>query len=403
MYPDSDQGFANPVSNGTVYVEVRRRYHRGWYKFFDSRSEGSITYRPDDELVRVDLTVPMREGFDNVLATTDGTITANPGPGPEPYEEGGNYPSADGTIEDWIERCEENDDECTPLPTTGGTLAAGTYYADSHVHSGSFEVDPNGNEVDVIINGDLLMDSLTIEGDGRVNVFVRNNLQVGGAVNEGGEARDFVAYVHSDGNVDMNGNFHVTGGIYAPGSHANLNGGDGPSLNLKGGIIANGINVNGKPNEFEYDPSIADVELALTDDADLNPIVYLHVTDTEIESGWIERNSEDLLAYRHPESDDGHGNPICLVGEFDGSVPRIDRADPGVLEPLEIPLPGVISGGRDRNGYSTPVLDRAGSVRSRTPRGSALDGSPHERRPLATDARSAGWFRRSKQEKVRSS
>lgn len=289
VYPDADRSLTNPVADGTVYVEIRSEYHHGWYEFFDSRSDGTITHRPDEELVIVDLTVPIEEEVETVLATTGGTITMNsnpnsPDPGPNFAEEGVSYASTDGTIDGRIDTCKRNTDECTELPVgTEETLTGGTYYSDGHVHSGEFDVDPNGGEVDIVVDGDFLVDSLDTTGDGTVNVFVRNNFQVKEDVNRGGEAKDVVVYVHSDGNVDLNGGFHVTGVVYAPGSTVNLNGGGGSGVNVKGGIIGERISVNGEPNDFEYDPSISEVELDVTGDADLNPIVYLHVTENEIE------------------------------------------------------------------------------------------------------------------------
>jgi hypothetical protein len=49
-----DEPYANPVADGRVFVRVESEYARAWGEYFETRTEGIVTY-PDDDVVRVEL------------------------------------------------------------------------------------------------------------------------------------------------------------------------------------------------------------------------------------------------------------------------------------------------------------------------------------------------------------
>jgi len=48
------ESFTNPVEDGSVYVQVESEYAQAWGKYFQTRTEGVVTY-PADDIVRVEL------------------------------------------------------------------------------------------------------------------------------------------------------------------------------------------------------------------------------------------------------------------------------------------------------------------------------------------------------------
>lgn len=280
LYPDqSDPDRVNPLEDGTVYVEIQSDYCHGWQSFFETRSDGRITQACDDEVadtVVVDLTVPFDEAFDNVLSGS--SIETQGGDNPEPNEEGVTAPSMSGQIDSEIEECEI--DGCEDLPESGTISDNGTYWVDGDHEFGdiTFETD---DTIDVVITGDLTgVDSLTVVGDGRVNVYLKGEFDLrGGPVVSGHNAEQFIVYIHSDADsFGLGGNAEYTGVIYAPNTDGTIDG----STDFTGAIVGDSVTINGQPSgDFEHDPSLADADLGITPDQ--NPITYLHVTSNEIE------------------------------------------------------------------------------------------------------------------------
>lgn len=52
-YPNGDD-YTNPITDGTVVVEIESAYSRAWGAYFDDRTEGNVTY-PDADTVRIEL------------------------------------------------------------------------------------------------------------------------------------------------------------------------------------------------------------------------------------------------------------------------------------------------------------------------------------------------------------
>jgi flagellin-like protein len=278
LYPNETAGFRNPLVSGRVNVTVGSDYYRAWGRFFEDRTQGDVMYDHANGSVTVQLVTPFNENFDNVISATDpGGINPNPGPPPSPSETGVYYPSVDSKIESKITDCETTSN-CTSSTSTITT--DGTYYYPSGISSG-MSIDTSDGDVELVVNGSFSPGSVTVSGGNNVTVFTQQDFTFGGGddINAGGDAEAFRVLVHSDGVVDMNGNYKFVGIVYAPESSVDLNGG-GNSANVEGAIVSETIDINGKPNDFQYDPAVENATLDLGTTAP--KITYLHVSATRV-------------------------------------------------------------------------------------------------------------------------
>lgn len=284
LFPDAATGRANPLDDGSVNVTVTSEYYEAWGRYFAQRTAGEVTYDHPNETVQIELVVPFDEGFDNVVATTQpGGITVNGAdPPPSPYATGVDYPSADSRIEDKISNCESGGCSSWTTTPTGGK----TYYYDGDLKNSDADlaVDTTAGDVELVVNGDADLDDVVVTGGNNVTLYVREDFSNRGDVNAGltsGNAEQFRTIVHSDGDVSNDGNSLYVGLIYAPDSEVDLNGGGGGSDNIVGGVVAETMDINGNPNDFEYDEDIEGIDLGLGTNAPT--ILYLHVSTTEVE------------------------------------------------------------------------------------------------------------------------
>ena len=288
-YPDpTTTKFLNPVNGTEVNITVQSEYYKGWGRYFETRTEGNVTYNHNDKRVMVSLIPPFDEEFENVLATTSGGITCNGCTAPEPNEEGIHYPGIDARIEDKIDECDNNPAACDDIPVSGYITTPGTYWEDGSYTNGVTIDSPNGN-VTLVVNGDFNPKSVTItdvDNPYSVTVYVRENFDITDDYNGiDGNPYELRVVLHSDGSVNNNGNSQFVGLIYAPLSDCSLNGGGPPGkTNLRGGMVCSNIDINGNPNKFQYDPRINDISLDLNAD-DVIRLQYLHVTTNEITVG----------------------------------------------------------------------------------------------------------------------
>jgi len=279
-YPNESAGRFNPLDEGSVNVSVHSTYYQAWGRFFEERTSGNVAYDHDNETVTMRLITPFEEGFDNVVAATEqGGITVNGNdPAPSPSETGVDYPLADSRIETRIDDCESGG--CNSWTTTPSD---GTYYRDGDF-SGDMIIDATTGDVDLVVNGSFDPADVTVSGGGNVTAFVREDFSVDGEVNTApatGNAEQFTTLVHSDGDVNLNGNYRYVGLIYAPGSDIDLNGGGALAPNIIGGMVGDTVTVNGNPNDFQYDAAVDQINLDVGPDTPR--ILYLHVSVTEVE------------------------------------------------------------------------------------------------------------------------
>lgn len=283
-FPNSEenQEFVNPLERGQVNVTVQSQYYRGWGQYFEERTEGAVSYDEENRTVTVELIVPLEESFENVVGTVQSNgidVKGGDGIPPEPSEQGVNYPLADSNIEEEIEDCETNG--CTSL-TDDIVINESETYSASTDFDGDITVDDPDGDVTIVIDGEFSSNLLEIhdmEDDESVTVYVRDDFDVEGSVNEDdGTAGDLSVVVHSDGDVEFKGNTYFSGLLYAPGSTCEQRGGG----HVKGGVICDEMNIRGDPsNDFDYDPSITDTDIGLQ--GEVSRITFLHVSHNTVE------------------------------------------------------------------------------------------------------------------------
>ena len=279
-------GHSNPLEEGQVNVTVHSKYYQGWADYFEKRTSGQVDVDHENETVTLELVVLTNlGGFRYAVATSQpGGITVNGNdPPPSPYDTGVSFQPSDSRIENQIDDCENNPSNCNSTIT--GTFTAGQpYYIDSD-YSASHTFDTSKGNVTLIVNGDYNPDTVQVSGPNATTVYVREDFSIDSDdVNDGGDPGAFSVAVHSDGDVDFGGNFKFVGLTYAPGSECDFNGGGAVSPNVVGGMVCESININGNPNDFQYDPAIEDSDLDLGSKSTVY-ITYLHISRTNVTVG----------------------------------------------------------------------------------------------------------------------
>jgi len=289
-YPNASQdaAFVNPLTDGRVNVTVHSDYYRSWGQYFDSRTKGNVYYDDANDTATIELVVPFNQNVDSVVATTtDAGITVHGSdPPPDNSTTGVDYPLPDSRIESRIEDCEQTPSPCNTTASFDSIdpspSANKTFYTDSNF-GGVLDVNTSNGNVTVVVDGEFEPSSVRVSGDNQLTVLVRDGFSVqADELNSPGNASDFVVAVHSDGDVDFGGDYKFVGTTYAPGSDCDLNGGGSNSPNIVGGVVCETATVNGNPNDFEYDPDVANADLSLTAD-DATKLTFLHVTVNEVE------------------------------------------------------------------------------------------------------------------------
>lgn len=268
----------NPLEDGQVNVTVHSEYYEAWGRFFEQRTSGIVHYDHPNESVTIELVIPLRGEFENPLISTDpGGVVINGG-NSELYSTGGNYPSADGKIEEKIAECESGG--CVNISSAQTLSNSTTYYHDGDI-GGDWTFDTSSGDMTLVVNGSFTPSTVDILGDNRVNVYVRQNFKPdGGAdLNTHDSASQFWVYVHSDGTVTMKGSVGMHGVVYAPESHVDFDG----KTHFVGSLIGETITVNGEPSneEINSDPDLAGSVIGL-ESGGSDAITYLYVSVTNV-------------------------------------------------------------------------------------------------------------------------
>ncbi len=289
LYPNASRNetFVNPLTNGTVYVEIESQYCQGWESFFRERSRGTLEQTcedGDDDTVVVDLTVSFDPAFGEAVTAKE---IENDGALPESNRDGIVAPSASDRIEERIEECVDGD--CSEDLT--GTLDAGTYYTETADEFDDLDINTSDGDVNIVVNdstdGIDGTGDIDVDGDGNVTVYlmIDGDISWGGgdSINADGDPEQFILYVHSDVSaIKISGNFEYSGGIYAPktsmeGDQGGGNGcGGGNSIDITGSIIVESFCFQN--GNFNHDPAMDSLE----PDIDLDSIKYLHVSENTI-------------------------------------------------------------------------------------------------------------------------
>ena len=283
IYPNEAENRTNPVDDGTVYVEIESDYHHAWYEFFDSRTQGDVFHDPENRTVIADLTVPLGDSFDSPVTVTESDgidINGNNDP-PEDWRTGMEYPSASDRVDAEIAECAEDSCEDVSEPTLEG---GNTYYTEDFVVGETKTFDTTDGDITLVIDGDFDIgnDDIEIDGENNVTVLLNGELSLGGQgeVNTGGGADQLIVYTHSDvERIDAgSGTPQFTGAIYAPNTKVELSG----DTDFTGSVIAETARIDGNPSfeQFEYDESLAEIELDLGGSPD--EIRYLHVSENTV-------------------------------------------------------------------------------------------------------------------------
>ena len=305
-FPNATAGQTNPLEDDVVQVTIETEYHRGWKNYFESRTEGDVTYKPEEQLVRVNLTAPSVVDFENGVAATEinGDNTGN-----VKFEKKTTLkspaPSASKRVDRKVDNCKSN---CTDVHSSlGGTKSAGKYYTDDDLSIDTGTVfDTSDGDIEVIVDGGLTFDGnggpgnldQEITGDGQVRFYVKGDVTISGnaAVNTGGDPDDLLMLVHSDADsVKDSGTIQFTGFIYAPNSNVTISGGgkcgykkkgkkkgkSGKkkcSGNVVGGIVADTVTGNG--GAYVKHGGSASIRLKFETSSDV--LTFLHISTNPV-------------------------------------------------------------------------------------------------------------------------
>lgn len=279
-----NEDFMNPVAGSQINVTVQSEYYVAWGHFFEQRTDGQAHYDHANETVTTELIIPFDESFSHVAATTQpGGITTNGRSPPSPYDDGINFPTVDGRIEDKISDCKSGSCNDSIADNDPVIDTSGTFFYDTDFDDEDLVVDDPGGNVSFVVDGTFkpeIVEIRNVDSDHSVTVFAREDFTMNGGdvINDvDGEADEFRLLVHSEGDVVTNGNNRFVGLLYAPRTTCDFNGND----DLEGGFICDEMVINGKSTDFQYDSAIEDVTLQLNAD-DETLITYLHVSENEI-------------------------------------------------------------------------------------------------------------------------
>lgn len=280
--PDTDPPLTNPLEEGAVFVEIQSEYHHAWYRFFVARTEGEVIHDAPNKTVIADLRVPIGSKVPHAVAAQGQISPHGNEEVSDDWDEGGQYASPSELIDEQLADCE--DGNCVDWSSGDNFSGGNTYFVDGDLEEDDLVFETNGEEIDVIINGSYYSqgDTITINGDGEVTFHITNGVDIGGnaRVNENGEARQFKMLVHSDAEeeITLAGNPIFVGVIYAPNVDITLSGAE----TFRGAIVGDDVTLNGvSASDIDYDPTLEDLELALSLDTDI--IRYLHITDNKID------------------------------------------------------------------------------------------------------------------------
>jgi hypothetical protein len=278
-YDATGGSYENPMERGSIFVEIRSDYCRGWESFFESRTESAIKQQcteGDANTVVVDLTTPFEETFENEVVVTDNYVQN--GAGGEPDWKQSSRPSVSGVVDSQIDDCE--DGSCTNLSDLDTEIDEGTYYADGDLSVDGATFNTTDGNITLVVDGGMdIKGDNSVEGDGEVQVYLKDGYDLDGSVNDGGNASQFQVYVHSGADlITHGGSTHLTGIVYAPNTDIDQNG----AGSVKGALVGKTVRVNGNPsNTFETAPSLEDFSTDLS--VSESPITYLHVTENRVD------------------------------------------------------------------------------------------------------------------------
>jgi hypothetical protein len=276
LYPDGSP-LTNPLSGGTVYVEIESEYCTGWQSFFEGQMEESPREEcGEDDTVKIALDASLSPVFG--AAITSNKNTSNDNPTVENHREGIDALPADSEIESQVGECSEWGPIASPV-------SAGTHCTEDPDEFQDLIIDTTDGDVKIIID-DVDNDGITdagninIEGDGTVEVYLNSGggIDISGnnEININGDPEQFVIYVHSDSKeIKLSGTVNYAGGIYAP--NATLD--KGGDITVDGSVVVREFGITNKGAIFNHNKSMNNITPELGTDL----VNYVHVSERSVE------------------------------------------------------------------------------------------------------------------------
>ena len=174
---------SNPV-DGNVTVTVETQYHQGWARYFENQLRGNVTVNNEttNEVTAELLALNTPDSIDWAGASkAEATGSVNNVFGS--FEDGVEFPSADGTIGSYVEYAESNIDSSAvgDLNSTGVSYGPGVYYnaTDEYTMTGEdFNAAGSGN-ITVVIDGDLTVENIDadVNADDKLTIVTTGDLK----------------------------------------------------------------------------------------------------------------------------------------------------------------------------------------------------------------------------------
>lgn len=302
---------ANPLMNGSIYIEIESRYYEGWYQFLTERTEGTTTRCQSadsadvcqrSESVVTELSVPSSLEIESGVVISRNGDYSGPESGSAEIDtpSRGTLPDVEPLISQQIKSARDTNDnsiacdtETNPDEISDCTLTNGTYYFDGDLQtSGTVSMDTSEGNISIVVNGSLDVGgdlSVIDETNNTVTYYVRDDLILDNNVeitttNEETESYRQVFLIGDDIDLQNDGRFGTIHAIiYAPNADVTLAGGgnsvlrgslivDKLSIENSGGGGGGGGNIVISQDETTFQASPIDVT------ASSDRIRYLHVT-----------------------------------------------------------------------------------------------------------------------------
>jgi len=287
LYPNND--LANPLANGTVYVEIESEYCQGWQSFFERRTQGAIEQEcGNNSTVTATLKTVLDPVFGAVV-TSNAPIEGKPTI-TGPIRDGINATSASDEIDDEISMCSGGG--CTNFSSGDELYSGTTYYTEDDTDLNQITANVGSGDVDIVINatGEVDLGSINVDGtNGRASIYIKadNDVFITDNVNSGGDPERLIMYVHSDiPEIHFVGNEEFRGGLYAPKSefdgdngkgNEGCKGGGGGAVSLTGAVVVDTFCFQN--GDFTHDEKMDGIDV----DIGVDTIRYLHVSENTIE------------------------------------------------------------------------------------------------------------------------
>jgi len=289
LYPDQPNHY-NPLTDGSVLIQIESQYCEGWEEYFRSRTDGSAAEDCDDGeegVLEIQFSVPFElDGLENGVLVggehSDKELEDNFDIDPDKVADSTDAPSATPMVEAKLEEAKESG---KVLPDDGVIDESGLYYDDGNLSSGSVTFDTSDGDIQIASDQTPIFDSqsdVDIIGNNNVSVYATSEaVSSGGGSGEigtYGKASQLRLFFHSDvdqiGDKGQNTDFH--GLIYAPNSEVNLFRGNNDA---SGALVAEDYDFGN--TEMEISSELQNIQLYETvGDA---PFYYLHLSETSLQ------------------------------------------------------------------------------------------------------------------------